>query len=127
MSRRGCGRESGACTTSLDGGGHPARLLRIAGHRSRVADVAARSQGLRAEAVSAGERGHTEALTLRQACSEGEKLASSEQPGAHTMTPKNTICLWYSKDALDAARLRCNFSGQQSERRSQRTQRLPER
>jgi predicted 3-demethylubiquinone-9 3-methyltransferase (glyoxalase superfamily) len=30
-----------------------------------------------------------------------------------SMTPKNTICLWFEKDALDAARvLRSDLSGQ---------------
>ena len=34
-----------------DGGEHPARLLRVAWHRPRVADLATRSEGLRAEAL----------------------------------------------------------------------------
>ena len=40
-----------------DGSGHPARLLGVARHRPRVADLAPRSQGLRAEALPVSGRG----------------------------------------------------------------------
>ena len=41
------------------------------------------------------------------------------------MTPKNTICLWFDKDAERGALLCRHVSGQRSDRGSQGTQRLP--